>query len=195
MATVLRVDAPDHVRRSYAAVKDGGYTGLALFSIILLGGGLGGLVIQVVGHVPIGAAVCLLWTGGWSYVLGRAVRARREIARWRQPVRLGEVVIGLAHESYWKLSPETRVNYGLPLIRRMYELSLVNVRGDKAIYDVEEAMMNRWVALNHLVDAEDKLRLYAADPLLGDGDDLAAANEWRAAVDLAEREIRADDVL
>lgn len=188
MEYVLRVDTPAEIRERYGD----NHAALASAAVFFGLAGAIALVIQIVGHSPIGAAVCIAWILFQAATLRYAVRRRQEIQRWLQPVEIGQSYIKFAHEAYWKLTPETRASYGLPLVNRMYTLSVLDVRGRDAIKGIEGQMRTRWFALNDLVDAEDKQRLYGAEPLVADRDDVDAAQIWQQAVDGAVSCLRDD---
>jgi hypothetical protein len=191
---VLRVDTPADLRRASASFADG-FSGLIWVTGLAMTAGIITFVIQLAGRVPIGAAICLVWVTAWGSALRWGLVKRRQIARWRQPIRIAPQRIYDAHTAYWKLTPETRTAYGLPLIEALYRLSVLDVKGTEATHRVHAAMYNRVYALNDLVDAEDKLRLYAVDPTLADNDDLTAAAAFQQAIEAAEQQIRTDNVL
>lgn len=189
---MIRVDAPDRVRKRAAKMSNGGYGMLAVMALFMIVTGLISTVILAAGRDLIGVAVCAVWIAAWGDIAGRARRIGREVNRWlvaahdtHHRLRIRE-----AHEAYWNLSAEARAQYGLPIVQTMYRLAAIEVRGRDASNQIHEALWDRVEAIRGLVDAEDKLRLYGADPMLADRDDIAAAEEWSKAVADVERVLR-----
>ena len=191
---MLRVDTPDKIRRQADRFANGGYGLLAGLAFIAALVGVGGFALLMLGGSRftdyIGAALCLVWAGAGVVVVRWAGRCRASILKWQFHPQIAEMAFYRAHGIYEELSPETRVNYGLPLIRRMYELDAIDVRGGSARGKITRQIDARVDALRGLLDAEDKQRLYAADPLLADGDDVDAAKLWQQAVEQADQYLR-----
>jgi hypothetical protein len=194
MATIVRVDAPAHIRRYSTSVDLTGWTCLAGLCLICIGGGVVALIIMMVGGEGWGAVICEAWTALWVWVLVWALRVRGAVRRWHQPIGIGEWIVEDAHSDYWGLSPETRTAYGLPLIESLYRLSMIEVRGQPAREQVITRMEQRRAALRTLVDAEDRLRLYVAEPALADDDDLNAVAAFDQAIAEIEKALYSDDV-
>lgn len=194
MTAVLRVDAPDKIRRQANRFANGGYALLGGMAAIAALVGLGGFALLMLGGSRltdyIGALLCLVWAGSGVLVGRWAGRVRASILKWQFHPQIADMAFYRAHGVYEKLSPETQTNYGLPLIRRMYELDALDVRGPVAQGKIHQQITNRVDALKGLLDAEDKQRLYAVDPLLADGDDVDAAKLWQQAVEQADQYLR-----
>lgn len=190
----LRVDTPAKIRARARRSREGTYGVVGCVSVLAMVAGIGGAAMLLLGGFRLtdylGAALLALWVVVWWRVLAGAIGAERSIRQWRITPRVGQIWIGPAHAAYEKLSPDTRANYGRALVARIYDLSQTDVRGKTAMRQVEHRIMDRVKALEGLVDAEDKLRLYAVDRDLVDRDDVDAAALWQQAVEQADRYLR-----
>lgn len=190
MATIFRVDTPAELRRldaSYDTDRFAAWVWFVTVATVMLS--IATVVAVVADFGPAAVAILAALLLATMVAEVRTVRTMRRMPPWRQPVRIGIPHIVQAHDLYWKLTPETRGSYALPLIETMYRLSVIDVHGQAAIDRIGDAIRDRYVALRHLVDAEDRLRMVAADPSLADGDDLAAAAAWEQAIGDVERQV------
>lgn len=195
---MFRIDTPAHIERRYNREDTTGYVILAVLAAMAAAIGCGGAALLLLGGTRrtdhIGAALCMVWALAWTVAMRWAVRRRARdhaaIRRWQITPQIGYSEVVEAHLVYAKLSTDAQINYGFPLIKRLYELSTLDIRGEVGQRKILAQMRERAEVLRRLVDAEDKLRLYALDPRLADRDDIAAAKLWQQAAAAADRYLR-----
>jgi hypothetical protein len=193
----LRVDAPAEIRKRAQRVSSGMFDLVIAVAVAAVLADVAAAVLLLVGGFRstdfIGAAGCAGWAVAWVLVARWAVRRKASVRPWYITPRVREVDVWRAHGVYEKLTPETQASYGRALVARIYDLSLTDVRGAGERV-IRRQIDDRLRALRGLVDAEDKMRLYAAEPALADRDDVNTAKLWQQAVDEANKYLRSNDL-
>lgn len=183
MATILSIDAPDEYRALDARLDKPGMIGRITLSLIFAAAALIVLVMALLGHNLMGVFASivwfLLWTG-WLFPLYGKIKASRQ---YRVRIVAGQDEIREAHTIYNGLNPESSSReYALPLIRTMYQISVIPVQGEYGVRRLENLMRERLDALASLLAAEDEIALASAAGWTRDRDDMAAVTAYQDAL-------------
>jgi hypothetical protein len=183
MATILSIDAPDEFRALDARLDKPGTLGRIALSLIFAAAAPVVLVMALIGHDLMGVFASivwfLLWTG-WLFPLYRKIKASR---RFRVRIVAGQDAIREAHAIYNRLNPESSSQeYALPLIKTMYQISVIPVQGEYGVLRLENLMRERVHALRGLLAAEDEVALASAAGWTRDRDDMDAVTAYQDAL-------------
>jgi hypothetical protein len=183
MATILRVDAPAEYRTLDATLDNPTTLGLIVVSVIMALASPVVLVMALFAHNLMGVFASivwfLLWTG-WLFPLYRKAKASRA---YRVRIVAGQDEIREAHRIYYRLNPESSSrDYALPLIKAMYQISVIDVQGEYGERRLAGLMRERVAALRGLLAAEDEIALASANGWVNDRDDLGAVKAYQDAL-------------
>lgn len=181
MATILRVDTPQHLRDLDAQLGRPTVLGRIALSVFMALASPVVLVFALISLNPLGVLASVGWFFLWTGWIIRIWHKLKPARPYRVPVRVGVGEIREAHDIYNRLTPES-TGHALPLILTMYRISGIEVQGAGGELRLVNLMRERTTALRNLLDAEDEVRLAVAMPAVQDRDDLDSAKAWRAAL-------------
>lgn len=190
MTTILRVDAPDKYRALDARLNKPGMLGRIMLSLIMAAASPVVLVMALLSHSVSGVVASVVWFVLWTAWLVPPYRKAKASRRYRVRIVAGADEVREAHTIYNRLSRESSSReYALPLIKAMYEISVIPVQGDYGQRRLVGLLRERVAALRGLLAAEDDIALASARGWTEDRDDLNAVKAYQDALREVEEKL------
>lgn len=190
MTTILRVDAPDKYRALDARLNKPGMLGRIMLSLIMAAASPVVLVMALISHSVSGVVASVVWFVLWTAWLVPPYRKAKASRRYRVRIVAGADEVREAHTIYNRLSRESSSReYALPLIKAMYEISVIPVQGDYGQRRLVGLLRERVAALRGLLAAEDDIALASARGWTEDRDDLNAVKAYQDALREVEEKL------